>query len=135
MLATNDELGIELFVRNRTRLVRLSDAGRELVAMAKHALESAQNIKEAAREYSTRHDGTRDKKLRAIDASHLFEANTIQIGIRRNHYLRGYMFAFIEMFAPHLRRSVVEHAITKMATRSAKVEEAIATIPNAGFRQ
>ena len=42
-----DELGVELFVRNRTRLVRLSDAGRGLVAMAEHALESAQNIKEA----------------------------------------------------------------------------------------
>jgi LysR family cys regulon transcriptional activator len=65
----------------------------------------------------------RDKKLRSIDASHLFEPNTIQIGIRRNHYLRGYMFAFIEMFAPHLTRSVVEHAITKMATRTAKLKK------------
>ena len=287
-----DELGVELFVRNRTRLVRLSDAGRGLVAMAEHALESAQNIKEAAREYSARHDGTltiatthtqaryalpkilrrfsqryprvqlslrqgtpaevsylvatgksdlsiatepltpheavvmlpchklqrivllpaghpllkvkrvtleklaayslitydyafigrskillafeakgirphialnaidadviktyvefglgiaiipdiaydraRDKKLRSIDASHLFEPNTIQIGIRRNHYLRGYMFAFIEMFAPHLTRSVVEHAITKMATRTAKVEETIAIMPTTGFGQ
>ena len=63
------------------------------------------------------YDRARDKKLRAIDASHLFEPNTIQIGIRRNHYLRGYMFAFIEMFAPHLKRAVVEKAITDMATR------------------
>ena len=29
------ELGVELFVRNRTRLVRLSDAGSEIVAMWK----------------------------------------------------------------------------------------------------
>ena len=75
------------------------------------------------------YDRARDKHLRAIDASHLFEPNTIQIGIRRNHYLRGYMFAFIEMFAPHLKRAVVEHAITRMATRSAKVGE-----PSAAYR-
>ena len=42
-----EELKVELFVRNRTRLVRLSDAGRELVAMAGHTLESADNIKKA----------------------------------------------------------------------------------------
>jgi LysR family transcriptional regulator, cys regulon transcriptional activator len=61
----------------------------------------------------------RDRNLRAMDASHLFEPNTIHIGIRRNHYLRGYMYAFIEMFAPHLKRSVVERSITEAATRSA----------------
>jgi LysR family transcriptional regulator, cys regulon transcriptional activator len=61
----------------------------------------------------------RDRNLRAMDASHLFEPNTIHIGIRRNHYLRGYMYAFIEMFAPHLKRSIVERSITEAATRSA----------------
>lgn len=62
-------------------------------------------------------DRARDKSLRGIDASHLFEPNTIHVGIRRNHYLRGYMYSFIEMFAPHLKRSVVEKAITESATR------------------
>ena len=276
-----EELKVGLFVRNRTRLVRLSDAGAELVSMAAHTLESADNIKKAADEHATQHEGTltiatthtqaryalpgvlrrfkqrypqvqlslrqgtpaevsylvasgnadlsiatqplelpaamlmlpchplqrvvlvpaghpllktrrltleklaeyplitydygfighsktlgafkakgiqphialnaidadviktyvefglgiaivpdlaydraRDKKLRAITASHLFEPNTIQIGIRRNHYLRGYMFAFIEMFAPHLKRTVVEKAITEMATRRAGVDPA-----------
>jgi LysR family transcriptional regulator, cys regulon transcriptional activator len=61
----------------------------------------------------------RDRNLRAMDASHLFEPNTIHIGIRRNHYLRSYMYAFIEMFAPHLRRNVVERSITEAASRSA----------------
>ena len=46
------------------------------------------------------YERARDKNLRAIDATHLFEANTIHIGIRRNHYLRGYTYAFIEMFSP-----------------------------------
>ena len=63
------------------------------------------------------YDRRRDKNLRAIDASHLFEPNTFHVGIRRNHYLRGYMYAFIEIFAPHLKRPVVERAITDSATR------------------
>jgi LysR family transcriptional regulator, cys regulon transcriptional activator len=67
-------------------------------------------------------DPARDTRLRAIDARHLFEPNTIHIGIRRNHYLRGYMFAFIEMFAPHLKRPVVEQAITRAATRRASID-------------
>jgi LysR family cys regulon transcriptional activator len=67
------------------------------------------------------YDRRRDSKLRAIDAKHLFEPNTIHIGIRRNHYLRGYMYAFIEMFAPHLKRAVVQKAITESATRRAQV--------------
>jgi LysR family cys regulon transcriptional activator len=66
------------------------------------------------------YDRSRDKTLRAIDARHLFEPNTIHIGIRRNHYLRGYMYAFIEMFSPHLKRADIEKAITESATRRAK---------------
>jgi len=53
-------------------------------------------------------DPARDHGLRLIDASHLFEASTTRIGIRRNTYLRGYAYDFIEMFAPHLQRSIVE---------------------------
>jgi LysR family cys regulon transcriptional activator len=65
------------------------------------------------------YDRRRDRTLRAIDARHLFEPNTIHVGIRRNHYLRGFMYAFIELFAPHLRRMVVEKAISDSATRRA----------------
>jgi LysR family cys regulon transcriptional activator len=65
------------------------------------------------------YDKRRDKNLRAIEAKHLFEPNTIHIGIRRNHYLRGYMYAFIEMFTPHLKRAEVEKAIAESATRRA----------------
>jgi LysR family cys regulon transcriptional activator len=54
----------------------------------------------------------RDRGLRAIDASHLFESSTTHMGIRKNTYLRGYMYDFIEMFAPRLTRAVVEHAMT-----------------------
>ena len=53
-----EELGIELFVRNRTRLVRLSDAGHEIVAMAEHTLDSAQSITAVSREHSAQKEGT-----------------------------------------------------------------------------
>lgn len=56
-------------------------------------------------------DPARDRKLRAIDAGHLFESNTIHLGVRRNDYLRSYMYDFIEMIAPRLRRQVVEKAL------------------------
>ena len=52
-------------------------------------------------------DDARDSKLRMIDAGHLFEPSTTRIGIRRGMYLRGYMYAFIELFAPHLSRNVM----------------------------
>jgi LysR family transcriptional regulator, cys regulon transcriptional activator len=63
-------------------------------------------------------DPKKDKALRAIDARHLFEPNTIQVGIRQNHYLRSYAYAFIEMFAPHLTRLRVEQAIREAVSRS-----------------
>ncbi len=57
-------------------------------------------------------DPARDTRLRVMDASHLFEASTTRIGIRRSAYLRGYVFAFIELFAPHLTREVVMEALS-----------------------
>jgi LysR family cys regulon transcriptional activator len=57
------------------------------------------------------YDRDADKGLVAIDASHLFESATTRIGLRRNDYLRGYTYAFIELFAPHLGRKSVEAAL------------------------
>jgi LysR family transcriptional regulator, cys regulon transcriptional activator len=56
-------------------------------------------------------DPARDVNLRAIDAAHLFESSTTRIGIPRNAYLRAYIYDFIEMFASHLTRKVVEAAV------------------------
>ncbi len=53
-------------------------------------------------------DPARDLGLRIIDASRLFEPSMTRIGIRPNAYLRGYVYDFIEMFAPHLKRAVVD---------------------------
>ncbi|SEL48554.1 HTH-type transcriptional regulator CysB [Nitrosovibrio tenuis] len=57
-------------------------------------------------------DPKRDKHLRSIDASHLFEPSTTRIGIGRNSYLRGYVYDFIEIFAPHL-----DHVAIKIAMK------------------
>jgi LysR family cys regulon transcriptional activator len=56
-----------------------------------------------------------DKDLRALDASHLFESSTTRIGIRRNRYLRGFVYDFIELVAPHLTRKTLEDAINGSA--------------------
>ncbi|MFN0041242.1 MAG: HTH-type transcriptional regulator CysB [Burkholderiales bacterium] len=57
------------------------------------------------------YDPRRDQHVKAIDASHLFEPSTTRIGIRKNSYLRGYTYDFIEMFAPHLNRKTVNAAM------------------------
>ena len=61
---------------------------------------------------SMAYDPKRDHHLRAIDASHLFEPSTTRIGLRRNFYLRGYLYDFVELFAPHLNRKAVDAAMT-----------------------
>ena len=61
-------------------------------------------------------DPARDTGLRMIDASHLFEPSTTRIALRRNAYLRRYVYDFIELFAPHLSRSVVEKNDARLGT-------------------
>ncbi|MDP1595062.1 MAG: HTH-type transcriptional regulator CysB [Gallionella sp.] len=53
----------------------------------------------------------RDKHLRMLEAGHLFKPSTTRIAIRRNEYLRGYTYDFIELFAPHLTREAVTRAM------------------------
>lgn len=56
-------------------------------------------------------DQHKDYDLRIIQASHLFESNTTWLGIRRGSYMRGYVYDFIELFAPHLTRKQVSAAL------------------------
>ena len=53
----------------------------------------------------------RDKHLRMIDSGKLFQSSTTRIAIRRNEYLRGYAYHFIELFAPQLTREVVARSL------------------------
>jgi len=57
-------------------------------------------------------DEKMDSDLVAIDASHLFEQNDTNLGFHRNTFFREYMYQFIELFAPHLSRDLVEAALT-----------------------
>jgi LysR family cys regulon transcriptional activator len=56
-------------------------------------------------------DADIDKELIAIDASHLFASSTTKIGLRRGTILRGFMYEFIELFAPHLDKALVDKAL------------------------
>ncbi len=57
------------------------------------------------------YDEENDSDLVRLDARHLFKASTTKIGFRKSSFLRGYMYDFIEGFAPHLNRSLVDEAI------------------------
>jgi LysR family cys regulon transcriptional activator len=57
---------------------------------------------------SMAYDPAVDTDLVAIDASHLFEASVTKIGFRKGSFLRGYMYDFIEMFAPHLTQEIIQ---------------------------
>ena len=65
------------------------------------------------------YDPARDKTLRAIDASHLFDHSTMYIGINREQFLRKYVFEFIEMLAPQLTRAHVERTMECLEGSSA----------------
>lgn len=56
-----------------------------------------------------------DSGLGCLDASHLFESATTRIGLRRNGYLRGFVYTFIELFAPHLSRRMIDAALRQEA--------------------
>ena len=69
---------------------------------------------------SMAYDPVADEDLVALNASHLFESSTTSIGFRKNSYIRGYMFDFIEMFAPHLSRDLGEESLAHSGGRGSE---------------
>jgi len=59
------------------------------------------------------HDPVVDSDLVALDVTHLFDSSTTMIGCRRGTFLRGYMYDFLELFAPHLARELVDDAFER----------------------
>lgn len=72
------------------------------------------------------HDESIDEDLVALDASHLFASSVTKIGCRRGTFLRGYMYEFIEDFAPHLTQDIVREAFNSHT--KAELEELFATV-------
>jgi len=59
------------------------------------------------------YDESIDSDLVALDVSHLFAPSVTKLGFRRGTFLRGYMFDFIQTFAPHLTQELVEEACSR----------------------
>jgi len=56
-------------------------------------------------------EAERDTLLRAVDAGALFGINHTRLAVRRGSFLRNYVYAFIEAFAPTLTREAVDGAV------------------------
>ncbi len=67
------------------------------------------------------YDPELDSDLVPLNADHLFEPSITKIGFRRGTFLRGFMYDFIEGFAPHLTKDIVQEAILRH--NKAEVEE------------
>ncbi len=59
---------------------------------------------------SMAYDSKIDTELVSIDARHLFKPSVTKIGFRRGTFLRGYMYEFIRLFAPHLTKEIIQRS-------------------------
>ncbi|MDP2152557.1 MAG: HTH-type transcriptional regulator CysB [Methylotenera sp.] len=57
------------------------------------------------------YDPERDAHLAKVDVDHLFADSTTYLGVRKDAFLRGYMYGFIELIAPHFNRAAVNQAL------------------------
>jgi len=62
---------------------------------------------------SIAYEPSRDRSLKAISASHLFEPTITQVAIRRDSYLRDHMYDLIMMIAPNWKREAIDRAVKK----------------------
>lgn len=67
---------------------------------------------------SIAYDPQRDLHLASADAGGLFAVNMTRLALRRGVFLRDYVYAFIQTFAPPLTRSVVDEALQGESTLS-----------------
>ena len=52
-----------------------------------------------------------DSDLVALDAEHLFGRSVTKICLRRDMYIRGFIYDFIRLFAPHLTKDIIHEAL------------------------
>lgn len=65
---------------------------------------------------SMAYDPERDPHLRAVEAGALFGVQVTRLAVRRGAWLRGFVYAFIESFAPTLTRAVIDTALQQGAS-------------------
>lgn len=58
------------------------------------------------------YDKSQDQDLAVLDAGNLFDSSVTSLAIRKNAVLREYVYEFIQLFASHLKRSVVDQALS-----------------------
>jgi len=63
------------------------------------------------------YDSARDTAFEKLDADHLFAPSTTRLGLRHGVFLRGYVYAFIALFAPKYDRAAVDAALEGRARR------------------
>lgn len=57
------------------------------------------------------YDPKQDSDLTALEAGHLFAPSTTKVVLRRDMFMRAFLYDFIEMFAPHLNRDLIDQAM------------------------
>jgi LysR family cys regulon transcriptional activator len=57
------------------------------------------------------YDDERDASLVKVDVSHLFDDSTTYLGVRKDAFLRSYMYGFIELIAPQFNQAAVNAAL------------------------
>jgi LysR family cys regulon transcriptional activator len=57
------------------------------------------------------YDPVADADLVALEASHLFNPSVTKVVLRRNMYLREFLYDFIKMFAPHLSHELIDQGM------------------------
>ena len=63
-------------------------------------------------------DPKSDPDLVALDAKKLFRSSVTRIGFRKGTFLRGYMYDFMQRFAPHLTKDTIDEAVARQSSRS-----------------
>ncbi|MGR9099380.1 MAG: HTH-type transcriptional regulator CysB [Gammaproteobacteria bacterium] len=61
-----------------------------------------------------------DMGLVSLDAGHLFGSSVTYIAMRKDKYVRSYIFKFIETFAPHLDEAMVKKAMACSGSKERK---------------
>lgn len=57
------------------------------------------------------YDRQQDRDLAVLDAGNLFDSSVTSLAIRKNAVLREYVYEFIQLFASHLTRDVVNESL------------------------